>query len=99
MTEKRYKSYIYEIDQDFDDEGRPISSPIPVCWAITDNDKEIAIIYGQDYPIEIVDLLNSQEEQIKSLKLENQILLEEMKEIRDKLTIYLEIKGYKSDRK
>lgn len=40
----------------------------------------------------IVDLLNEQEEEIKSLKLENQLLLEEMKEIRDKLTIYLKIK-------
>lgn len=41
----------------------------------------------------IVDLLNEQEEEIKGLKLENQLLLEEMKEIRDKLTIYLKIKG------
>lgn len=41
----------------------------------------------------IVKTLNKQEEEIKSLKLENQLLLEEMKEIRDKLTIYLKIKG------
>lgn len=34
-----------------------------------------------------------QDEKIKSLKLENKLLLEEMKEIRDKLTTYLEIKG------
>lgn len=42
---------------------------------------------------DVVVLLNEQEEEIKSLKLENKLLLEEMKEIRDKLTIYLEIKG------
>ena len=42
---------------------------------------------------DIVDLLNEQGEEIKNLKLENQLLLEEMKEIRDKLSIYLKIKG------
>lgn len=42
---------------------------------------------------DIVDLLNEQEEEIKNLKLENQLLLEEIKDIRDKLTIYLKIKG------
>ena len=42
---------------------------------------------------EIENLLNGQEEEIKNLKLENQLLLEEMKEIRDKLTLYLKIKG------
>lgn len=41
----------------------------------------------------IIKTLNKQEEEIKSLKLENQLLLEEIKEIRDKLMIYLEIKG------
>lgn len=46
---------------------------------------------------DIVDLLNEQGEEIKSLKLENQLLLEEMKEIRDKLSIYLEIKGVDID--
>lgn len=38
---------------------------------------------------------NKQDEEIKSLKLENKLLLEEIKQIRDKLTIYLEIKGVK----
>lgn len=46
---------------------------------------------------DIVDLLNEQGEEIKSLKLENQLLLEEMKEIRDKLSIYLKIKGVDID--
>ena len=46
---------------------------------------------------EIVDLLNEKGEEIKSLKLENQLLLEEMKEIRDKLSIYLKIKGADTD--
>ena len=41
--------------------------------------------------------LNEKEEEIKSLKLENQLLLEEMKEIRDKLSIYLKIKGVDID--
>lgn len=41
----------------------------------------------------IVKTLNKQEAEIKSLKLENQLLLEEMKEIRDTLTIYLKLKG------
>lgn len=46
---------------------------------------------------DIVDLLNEKGEEIKSLKLENQLLLEEMKEIRDKLSIYLKIKGVDID--
>lgn len=46
---------------------------------------------------DIVDLLNEQGEEIRSLKLENQLLLEEMKEIRDKLSIYLKIKGVDID--
>ena len=41
----------------------------------------------------INNLLNKQDGEIKCLKLENKLLLEEMKQIRDKLTIYLEIKG------
>ena len=41
----------------------------------------------------VVDLLNEQEETIQNQKMEMNLLLEEMKEIRDKLTIYLEIKG------
>ena len=60
------------------------------CRVITDNGKEIT-------PLEVVDLLNEKEEEIKSLKLENQLLLEEMKEIRDKLSIYLKIKGVDID--
>ena len=59
-------------------------------------DGHIGSFYLNDKPItnkEVCDLLNEQEEEIKSLKLENKLLLEEMKEIRDKLTIYLEIKG------
>ena len=46
---------------------------------------------------DIVDLLNEQEEEIKNLKLENQLLLEEIKDIRDRLTIYLKIKGVDID--
>ena len=59
-------------------------------------DGHIGSFYLNDKPItnkEVCDLLNEQEEEIKSLKLENKLLLEEIKEIRDKLTIYLEIKG------
>ena len=59
-------------------------------------DGHIGSFYLNDKPItnkEVCDLLNEQEEEIKSLKLENKLLLEEMKEIRDKLTIYFEIKG------
>ena len=41
----------------------------------------------------VVDKLNEQEETIQNQKMEINLLLEEMKEIRDKLTIYLEIKG------
>lgn len=37
--------------------------------------------------------LKKQDEEIKSLKLQNKVLLEEMKEFRDKLTIYLQIIG------
>ena len=58
---------------------------------IWDKEKRALINY------EVVDLLNKQEEEIKSLKLENQLLLEEMKEIRDKLSIYLKIKGVDID--
>lgn len=46
-----------------------------------------------DKPIEEVVKENEQlKETIKGLELENKLLLEEMKQIRDKLTIYLEIK-------
>ena len=41
----------------------------------------------------VVNRLNEQEETIQNQKMEINLLLEEMKEIRDKLTIYLEIKG------
>lgn len=55
-------------------------------WTSWDN-------YGEEMADKINDLLNKQDEEIKSLKLENKLLLEEMKEFRDKLTVYLEIKG------
>ena len=42
----------------------------------------------------IVDLLNELHEEKEKLKLDNELLLTEMKEIRDKLTIYLQVKGY-----
>lgn len=49
--------------------------------------------YGEEMADKINDVLNKQEEEIKSLKLENKLLLEEMKEFRDKLTLYLQIRG------
>lgn len=54
-------------------------------WTSFDN-------FGEEMADKINNLLNKQDEEIKSLKLENKLLLEEMKQIRDKLTIYLEIK-------
>ena len=42
---------------------------------------------------ELIEKIKEQDEEIKSLKLENKLLLEEMKQFRDRLTIYLEIKG------
>ena len=40
-----------------------------------------------------VNVLNALHEEKEALKLNNKLLLEEMKEIRDKLTVYLQIKG------
>lgn len=39
--------------------------------------------------------LNALHEKNEALKLDNKLLLEEIKEIRDKLTVYLQIKGIK----
>ena len=58
----------------------------PLCELISVDDARL-----------VRDIMNEQEEEIKSLKLENQLLLEEMKEIRDKLSIYLKIKGVDID--
>ena len=41
---------------------------------------------------EVVNRLNALHEENEQLKLSNRLLFEEMKEIRDKLTVYLEIK-------
>ena len=43
----------------------------------------------------VLDELNALHEENEALKLDNKLLLEEIKEIRDKLTVYLQIKGIK----
>ena len=51
---------------------------------------------GEDKPLnygEVFDLLNSQSAIIDELENENKLLLLYMKEIRDKLTIYLQMRG------
>lgn len=45
-----------------------------------------------DYVSDVCDLLNELHKENEQLKLTNRLLLEEMKEIRDKLTVYLEIR-------
>ena len=45
-----------------------------------------------DYVSDVCDLLNELHKENEQLKLSNRLLLEEMKEIRDKLTVYLEIR-------
>ncbi len=77
MTEKE------RVTVDFDEESYYLDGEYWTSW---DN-------YGEEMADKINNLLNKQDEEIKSLKLENKLLLEEMKEIRDKLTLYLEIKG------
>ena len=42
---------------------------------------------------EVVDLLNVLHEENEALKLDNKLLLGQIKEIRDKLTVYLQVKG------
>ena len=77
MTEKE------RVTVDFDSECYYLDGEFWTSW---DN-------YGEEMADSINNLLNKQDEEIKSLKLENKLLLEEIKQIRDKLTIYLEIKG------
>ena len=77
MTEKE------RVTVDFDSESYLLDGEFWTSW---EN-------YGEEMADKINDLLNKQEEEIKSLKLENKLLLEEMKEFRDKLTIYLQIRG------
>lgn len=76
MTEKE------RVTVDFDSESYLLDGRY---WTSFDN-------FGEEMADKINELLNKQDEEIKSLKLENKLLLEEMKQIRDKLTIYLEIK-------
>lgn len=76
MTEKE------RVTVDFDSESYYLDNRY---WTSFDN-------FGEEMADKINNLLNKQDEEIKSLKLENKLLLEEMKQIRDKLTIYLEIK-------
>ena len=66
---------------------------------ISESDFEEKLEY-QDYKAfedsmmgdEVVNRLNALHEENEQLKLSNRLLFEEMKEIRDKLTVYLEIK-------
>ena len=62
-------------------------------YAIKQEDTIIAVLDSGTNARKVCDLLNEQEETIQNQKMEINLLLEEMKEIRDKLTIYLEIKG------
>lgn len=63
----------------------------PPIMVLMDGDKDCEGQYMDR--ASLLHLLNEQDEEIKSLKLEYKLLLEEMKQFRDKLTIYLEIKG------
>ena len=56
--------------------------------SIMDNETGGYLSYSQCIP-----MLNELHEENQALKLDNKLLLEEMKEIRDKLTTYLIVKG------
>ena len=59
-----------------------------------DGDEPFAIVDVYIQAEEICNKLNELHEEKEELKLDNELLLTEMKEIRDKLTIYLQVKGY-----
>ena len=87
MTDKQFTFHISELDEVI------ITRESDGVEAYLGNEECIDI----DYIVLIVDLLNELHEENESLKLENKLLLEEMKEIKDKRTVYLQIKRNLND--
>ena len=82
MTKKQFEVMDY-----FDSENKPIKAI---------RDTETTEIYSMDNELEAnstCETMNALYEEKEALELDNKLLLEEMKEIRDKLTVYLKVKG------